>query len=98
MSDKAIVSNRRESDTCPHCKQNAIRAVSKPYTTEVQQDGRTYTVVLPFVNVFQCAHCGDEFLGNEANGLVRQRLREQLALLSPQQIREERLRAGLSQK
>src|SRR5438094_9132850 len=83
---------------CGHCRQRAVQAATVPYTTEAEYDGRTYTVTVPELKVPRCQNCGELVLDTAANRQITAALRQQLGLLTPEQIRENRESLGLTQR
>src|SRR5882672_1783133 len=83
---------------CGHCRQRAVQAATVPYTTEADHDGRSYTVTVPELKVPRCQNCGELVLDSDANRQITASLRQQLHLLTPEQIRENRESLGLTQR
>jgi putative zinc finger/helix-turn-helix YgiT family protein len=69
-----------------------------PYTTQIDYDGRKYTITIPDLVVPRCANCGTISLDDEANRQISAAFRKQAGLLSPEQIRSQRLALGLTQQ
>jgi hypothetical protein len=69
---------------CGKCRQHAVERQTLPYSTEVQYDGRIYTVDVPEFRVPRCRNCGAMVLDDDANDQITEALRQQLGLLSPQ--------------
>ena len=69
-----------------------------PYSTDVQYDGRTYTVHVPELTAPRCKNCGAMVLDDRANDQITDALRSQLGLLTPERIRENRESLGLKQR
>lgn len=65
---------------------------------QIKHDGRLYTVEIPRLRVPRCAACGELVLENDADEQIAQALREQIGLLSGEQIRANREELGLSQR
>jgi putative zinc finger/helix-turn-helix YgiT family protein len=83
---------------CGHCRQRAVNSVTIPYTTEIDHDGRIYTVTVPALEVPRCENCGELVLDTAANRQISAELRRQLGLLTPEEIRRHREALGLTQK
>ena len=83
--------------TCGRCRQQAVERATLPYSTEVQYDGRIYTVDVPEFRVPRCQNCGAMILDDDATDQITEALRRQLGLLSPQQIRSNREALGMRQ-
>jgi putative zinc finger/helix-turn-helix YgiT family protein len=86
------------SPKCGKCRQKAVVLVSVPYTTQIDHDGRKYTVTLPNLTVPRCSNCGTVALDEEANREISAAFRQQAGLLSPEQIRRQRQASGLTQQ
>jgi HTH-type transcriptional regulator/antitoxin MqsA len=67
------------------------------YKCNIKHDGAMYEVVVTELHVPKCEACGRLFFDNDADAQVRHALREQLGLLQPDQIREQRNALGLTQ-
>jgi putative zinc finger/helix-turn-helix YgiT family protein len=83
---------------CGHCRQRAVVPATVSYTTEIEHDGRTYTVTVPDLQTPRCEKCGEMVLIDAANRQISDALRRQLGLLLPQQIRQNREALGFTQK
>jgi putative zinc finger/helix-turn-helix YgiT family protein len=83
---------------CPECGKQEVRPATVRHTSPVKHDGRLYTVEVPRLRVPKCSACGELVFDNEADERIAQALREQLGLLSGEQIRRNREDLGLSQR
>jgi len=83
---------------CGHCRQRAVRPAVVSYTCEADHDGRAYTVTVPELNVPRCGNCGELVLDSAANRQITESFRQQLGLLTPEQIRRNRESLGLTQR
>lgn len=83
---------------CGRCHQREIYPIEKEYTTEIMHDGRSYTVTLPSLRTFRCRNCGEEVLDTEASEQISQAFRRQAGLLTPEEIRQNRKKLGLTQE
>ena len=83
---------------CPECGKKEVRPATVPHTSQIKHDGRLYTVEIPMLCVPQCGACGELVFDNDADEQIAQALREQLGLLSGDQIRKNREDLGLSQR
>lgn len=63
---------------------------------QVRYEDSLHTVSVPRLNIPQCSECGELSFDNWADDQIRLALREQLQLLSPEQIRSNRVAVGLS--
>src|SRR5688572_19143908 len=82
---------------CGHCRQRAVERAVVPYTSEAEYDGRTYEVTVPELVAPRCRNCGQLVLDTSANQQITAALRQQLRLLTPEQIRWNRESLGLTQ-
>jgi len=83
---------------CPECGKKEVRPATVQHTSQIKHDGRLYTVEVPRLRVPQCGACGELVFDNDADEQIAQALREQLGLLSGDQMRKNREDLGLSQR
>jgi putative zinc finger/helix-turn-helix YgiT family protein len=97
-SMKRIVAGKPFPWQCPECGQKEVRPATVPHVSQIRHDGRLYTVELPALRVPRCKSCGELIFDIDADEQIHQALREQLGLLSPEQIRGNREELGVSQR
>jgi|WetSurMetagenome_2_1015567.scaffolds.fasta_scaffold339533_2 putative zinc finger/helix-turn-helix YgiT family protein len=83
---------------CPECGKKEVRPAVVAHASEIRHDGRLYTVKVPKLRVPKCGACGELVFENDADEQIASALREQLGLLSPEEIRGNRDKLGLSQR
>ena len=83
---------------CLECGKKEVWPAVVSHTSEIRHDGRLYTVKVPKLRVPRCKACGELIFENEADEQIASALREQLGLLSPEEIRGNRDKLGLSQR
>jgi putative zinc finger/helix-turn-helix YgiT family protein len=84
---------------CATCRERAVSPTVLPaYEAEVEHDGRAYQITVSEVPVLRCDHCGTIILGDAADQMLSDALRQQAGLLTPSQIRHAREGLGLTQK
>jgi putative zinc finger/helix-turn-helix YgiT family protein len=83
---------------CPECGKKEVWPATLRHTSQTKHDGRLYTIEVPRLRVPRCRACGELVFDNEADEQIAQALREQLGLLSGEQIRSNRQELGLSQR
>ena len=83
---------------CPECGKKEVRPATVQHTSQIKHDGRLYTVKLPKLRIPKCAACGELVFDNNTDEQIAQALREQLGLLSSDQIRKNREDLNLSQR
>jgi putative zinc finger/helix-turn-helix YgiT family protein len=83
---------------CPECGKREVRPATVSDVSHIKHDGRLYTVKLPKLRVPRCQACGELIFDNDADEQIASALREQLGLLSPEQIRRNREALALSQR
>ncbi|MBM4090047.1 MAG: helix-turn-helix domain-containing protein [Planctomycetes bacterium] len=83
---------------CPECGKRQVRPANIHHNAEIKHDGRVYSVAIPSLKVPRCEACGELVFDNDADSQIADALREQLALLSPGQIRQNREQLRLSQR
>jgi putative zinc finger/helix-turn-helix YgiT family protein len=81
------------------CRNRTVVPTRLPsYATEMEHDGRTYTVTVSDLDVSRCTSCGAMALGDEALDRLSDALRQTVGLLAPSEIRARREALGLTQK
>jgi putative zinc finger/helix-turn-helix YgiT family protein len=84
---------------CMVCRERAVAPTTLPsYTSEMEHDGRKYTVTVADFHVLQCQRCGDLILDDAANKRLSDALRAEVGLLAPSEIRKKREALNLTQK
>ena len=83
---------------CLECGKKEVWPAVVSHTSEIRHDGRLYTVKVPKLRVPRCKACGELIFENDADEQIASALREQLGLLSPEEIRGNRDKLGLSQR
>jgi putative zinc finger/helix-turn-helix YgiT family protein len=89
---------REFSKKCGKCRQKAVVLATVPYTTQIDHDCRKYIVTIPDLVVPRCGNCGTIVLDEEANRRISAAFREVAGLLSPEEIRTNRVALGLTQQ
>jgi putative zinc finger/helix-turn-helix YgiT family protein len=92
------VAERAFSRKCGKCRQRTVELATVPYTTQIDHDGRKYTVTIPDLVIPRCGNCGTIVLDEEANRRISAAFRSQAGLLPPEQIRRHRTALGLTQQ
>lgn len=83
--------------TCGNCAQKKVEPVIGDYATQFKHDGKLYDIVLSQVEIPTCQNCGTVQTGIEIGDKVTKALREQVGILSPEEIKQQRNSLGLSQ-
>lgn len=83
---------------CARCGARAVEPAVLSYSTDMEHDGRLYSVRVPSLGAPRCGKCGEIVLDVAANRQISEALRRQVGLLSPSVIRENREALALSQK
>src|SRR6266436_8495343 len=86
------------SKKCGKCHQRAVSLAPVPYSTQIDHDGRKYVVKLPALVLPKCANCGTIVLDDAANREISAAFRKLAGLLTPEQIRANRVVLGLTQQ
>lgn len=84
--------------TCAACRQRQVFPAAVDYTTTVEHDGRSYTVMVPSLELPKCRNCGKLVLVDSANRRISEAFRREAGLMTPEEIRAGRIRCGLDQK
>ena len=83
---------------CPECGKKEVRPATVRHSSQIKHDGRLYTVDVPRLRVPRCKACGELVFDNGADEQIAAALREQLGLLSAEQMRMNREQLNLSQR
>jgi putative zinc finger/helix-turn-helix YgiT family protein len=83
---------------CGTCGQRAIEPVVVEYSTEMDHDGRSYSLTIPRLELLECKDCHARVLTDTAHERLSEALRAKAGLLTPQEIRKQREMLGLTQK
>lgn len=83
---------------CPECREKTVRKVSAEYVDKLEHDGREYEIKIPSLEIPCCERCGIRIMTDPVNHAISEALRKAVGLLSPEQIRRNREKVGLTQK
>lgn len=83
---------------CPKCRQKEVRPAIITYRCDMVHDGQPHPVTVPELTVPRCGHCGELVFNYPAEEQIRNALRSQLHLLTPDEIRAARTGLALSQR
>ena len=84
---------------CLNCRQRAIAPTTlATYSTELEHDGRKYSIELVDFHVLKCENCGSLVLDDAANDRLFEALRSAAGLLAPSEILRQREALGLDQR
>ena len=83
---------------CGRCGERAVVPAIVSYTTQIEHDGRSYSVTVPALEIPRCSKCGAMVRDDPSNRRISDALRQQLGLLTPEQIRKNRETLGLTQR
>ncbi len=83
---------------CRTCGKQAVTRAVVTYETEREHDGRSYAIVVPYLEVFECGECHARLLSDESREKVTDALRTKAGLLTPKEIREYRRGLSLTQE
>src|SRR5215211_6102310 len=84
---------------CPTCRRaDRVRVRLPRYSCEYHHDGRTHTIAVTDLDVWQCTdpQCAEIVLDREALRTLDRACRDQLGLLQPEMIGEQREKLRLS--
>jgi putative zinc finger/helix-turn-helix YgiT family protein len=93
-----VVEDRPFPWRCAECGKKEVRPATVSHTSQIKYDGRMYAVAVPKLRVPRCKACGELVFDNAADEQIAQALRDQLGLLSGEQIRKNREQLQLSQR
>jgi hypothetical protein len=83
---------------CVECGQVEVRPAMIPFEIEKNQDGKLYQLHIPRLHANRCDNCGEIYLGSEADAQISAALRDEIGLLTPEQIRGNLATLKLNQK
>ena len=83
---------------CHQCRQETVVPTRIDYPAKVNYDGRLVSFVAKGIEIPICQNCGDKRFTLEVDDQINAALCAHLGLLTPEQIRAEIGRLGLSQK
>src|SRR5438874_3344122 len=83
---------------CRACGRQALKPTVVDYSTEMEHDGRAYSLTVPKLGILECEACHNRVLPDAALARVLDELRAQAGLLTPAEIREKRKQLGLTQE
>jgi putative zinc finger/helix-turn-helix YgiT family protein len=84
--------------TCARCRQREVYSDAVDYATTIEHDGRSYTVMIPALELPKCRNCGKLVLVDSANRRISEAFRREAGLLTPEEIRAGRTRCRLDQQ
>lgn len=83
---------------CGQCRKKEVSRVTLPYSTDVEYEGRSYTVTIPDLELLRCGNCGNMLLDAAANKRITEAFRQEVGLLRPDEIRRHREALSLTQR
>jgi putative zinc finger/helix-turn-helix YgiT family protein len=69
-----------------------------PYSIQIDHDGKKYLVHVPDQSVPKCQNCGELSIDEEASNQIEKAFRREANLLTPEEIREGRIKVGFTQQ
>ncbi len=83
---------------CAKCGKRDVFLATIHHTAQVKHDNRLHTIELPQFEVPVCRECGEIVFDDMADEQISQGLREEVGLLTPEQIRTGLQQLGLNQR
>lgn len=83
---------------CRTCGKHAVKKKVVDYVTEREHDGRTYSFTVPALDILECEECHARVLSGASREKVEEALRVKAGLLTPTNMRENRIRLGYTQE
>lgn len=83
---------------CRKCGEKRVKPIIVDYSTDVEHDGRSYSIVVPKLEVLECELCHNRNLPDASFEKVMDALRQKAELLAPAEIRGSREQLHLTQK
>jgi putative zinc finger/helix-turn-helix YgiT family protein len=81
---------------CAECRQGEVHSVVEPYATDMEHDGRSYSLSVGPIEIKRCEKCGSQVLPDDSFEVVLNALRTAAGLLMPAEIRAKRESFGYS--
>lgn len=82
---------------CPKCLKHEVRPAKVDFSLEVRYDGRLHALTLKALTVPVCSSCGERVFTSEIDDRINEAMRDQLRLLSPEQIQSAICKLGMKQ-
>lgn len=83
---------------CPRCLERQLALVTTHYETRVYHDGIEYVVSFPDLVIYSCSACGNQLVPDASEERLMVALRQAAVLLTPEEIRGNRIRLGLNEE
>jgi putative zinc finger/helix-turn-helix YgiT family protein len=83
---------------CGNCGNRSVVPATIRYSIDMEHDGRTYSVTVDDLAAPRCERCGEVVLDDAANHRISDAFRQQIGLLTPQEIRGNRERLEKTQR
>jgi putative zinc finger/helix-turn-helix YgiT family protein len=83
---------------CRSCGENRVNPKVMDYPAEMEHDGRSYSFIVPGIEILECDACHNRVLPSAAFAAVMDKLRIEAGLLTPTEIREKRKSLSLTQE
>lgn len=90
------MTERRFAQRCGECGQKTMSLATLPYSMSATHDGISYDVHIQELSVPKCTNCGAISIDDVAGKQIDDEFRRVAALLTPEEIREGRIRVGYS--
>lgn len=92
------MTKRRFALRCAECGRKTMVIATVPYFIRIDHDGKKYEVNIPRLTVPQCTECKAISIDDEASAQIDGEFRRTAKLLTPDEIRTERIRLGYDQQ
>ena len=83
---------------CGSCGKKTLNPTVVDYSTTMEHDGRAFQISIPHLDILECDACHERVLPDASFDKVVAALRAEAGLLTPAEIRSNRLRLKLTQK
>lgn len=83
---------------CGNCREKAVERETIAYDSPYEYDGKLYNLRVAELEVPRCKKCGQIVFDVAANRQITDTLRDEVGLLFPEQIRQNREALGLRQR
>jgi putative zinc finger/helix-turn-helix YgiT family protein len=83
---------------CRSCGNKTLNPTVVDYSTQMEHDGRSYSLLVPDLEILECETCHERVLPDASFQRLIEQLRVEAGLLAPAEIREKRKQLGLTQE
>jgi putative zinc finger/helix-turn-helix YgiT family protein len=83
---------------CVECREMQVYPLATDFEITVKHDGRPYEIQVPGLEIPTCRNCGEQVFTSKEDDQITAKLRAEIHLLTPEEIRSKRQELGLNQE